>query len=94
MDYRKLTVDISIPLYVDAALLQFLHLKRRQQNSPHPYAQPIFGTKFQYATPADDSPILPDERLKYTQQVVGVFLYYGRAIDNTILVSLGEIYAK
>ena len=77
--------------YVDATLLQFRHLKRRQKNSPHPHAQPTFGAKFQYSTPADDSPILPDKRLKYIQQVVGVFLYYGMAINNIILVGLGDI---
>ena len=93
-DYRKWTVDLSLPGYVSAALLRFRHLKCRQQNSPHPHAQPTFGAKVQYTTPADDSPILPYERLKYIQQVVGVFLYYGIAIDNNILVVLGYIYDK
>ena len=46
--------------YVDTDLIRFRHLKHCQQNSPHPHAQPKFGTKVQYATPADDSPILPD----------------------------------
>ena len=80
--------------YVDAALLRFCHFKHRQQNSPHPHAPSIFGAKVQYSTPANDSPILPDKHLKYIQQVVGVFLYYGIAIDNTILIGIGDIAAK
>ena len=85
---------MSMPGYIDASLLQLRHLKRRQQNPPRPHAQPTFGAKVQYTTPTNNSPILPNERLKYILQVVGVFLYYGIAIDNTILVGLVEIAAK
>ena len=80
-----------MPVYVDAALFRFCQLKWCQQNPPHLHTQPTFGAKVQYATPSGDSPILPDERLKYIQQVVGVFLYYGIAIGNTILFGLSDI---
>ena len=83
-----------MPGYVDATLLRFRHLKCRQQNSPHPHAQPTFGAKVQYATPANDSPILPDERFKYIQYVIGVSLYYGISINNTILDGLGDMASK
>ena len=43
------------------------------------------------AEPEDDTPLLPEERFKFIQQVVGVFLYYAIAIDNTILVVLSDI---
>ena len=49
------------------------------------------GAKVQYAPPDDENPILPAEQLKYIQQVVRVFLYYGIAIDNTVLVNLGDL---
>ena len=83
-----------MPGYVKADLLRFCHFKPCQQNSPHPYTGPSFGAKVQYATPVDDSSILPSELLKFIQQVVGVFLYYYIAIDNTVLVGLGDISAK
>ena len=83
-----------MPGYVAAALLRFRHLKRRQQISLHPHAQHTFGAKVQYATPIGDSPILSDELLKYIHQVFGIFLYYGIAINNTILVGLSDIDAK
>ena len=65
-----------------------------QPSLPHPHSQPTFGAKVEYATPADDSPILPDEHLKYIQQVIDVFLHYGISINNTILVGLCDIAAK
>ena len=45
----------------------------------------------QFSEPEDDTPLLPEERLKFIQQVVGVFLYYAIAIDNTLLVALSNI---
>ena len=47
-----------------------------------------------YTDPEDDAPLLPEERIKFIQQVVGVFLYYATAIDNTVLVALSDIGSK
>ena len=47
-----------------------------------------------FAEPEDDAPLLPEERIKFIQQVVGVFLQYSIAIDNTLLVSLSNIGSK
>ena len=43
------------------------------------------------ATPEDDTLSLPESEIKYIQQVVGYFLYYARAIDNTIMTAVNEI---
>jgi len=48
----------------------------------------------QYAPPSDTSPILDKQGKKHTQRVVGSFLYYGRAVDNTILTAINEISAS
>ncbi|MGL5499878.1 MAG: Ty1/Copia family ribonuclease HI, partial [Plesiomonas shigelloides] len=45
----------------------------------------------QMAEPEDETPILDKAGIKRIQQVVGVFLYYARAIDLTMLVALGTI---
>ena len=45
----------------------------------------------QFAEPEDNTPLLPKKRLKFIQQVVGVFLYYSIAIDNTVLFALSDI---
>ena len=48
----------------------------------------------QYSDPEEDAPLLPEERIKLIQKVVGVFLYYAIAIDNTVLVTLRDIGSK
>ena len=81
-----------MPGYVTAALQLFHHqLKNTRQSSPHHHVPPKYGVRVQIAEPEDNTPLLPEERLKFIQQVVGVFLYYAIAIDNTILVALSEI---
>ena len=47
--------------------------------------------KIQLATPEDTSPLLSADNIKYIQKCVGSFLYYARAVDNTILPALNEI---
>jgi hypothetical protein len=42
----------------------------------------------------DDSVILPPSELTRIQENVGTFLFYGRAIDSTMLVALGTIASK
>lgn len=41
--------------------------------------------------PEEPSPPLNKEGVKFVQQVVGSFLYFGRAVDNTILMALNAI---
>ena len=43
------------------------------------------------ATPEDTADILSKPGIKFVQRSVGSFLYYARAVDNTILPALNEI---
>ena len=62
------------------------------QNSPHPHNIPTYGAKVQYAEEqSDESPKLDKAGIKYVQQVAGTLLYYGRAVDATILPVLSLI---
>ena len=73
-DYIKQTVDLSMTGYVTASLQRFWHqLQNSKQSSPHHHVAPTYGAKVQFAEPEDDTPLLPEERLKFIQQVVGVF---------------------
>ena len=91
-DYSKQTVDLPMSGYVTAALQRFRHqLKNTRQSSSHHHVPPTYGTRVQFAEPEDDTPLLPEERLKSIQQVVGVFLYYAIAIYNTVLFALSDI---
>ena len=63
------------------------------QYSPHQHIPIIYGKKGtrQYAPDQDKSKLLPPNEITNIQSIVGTFLYYGRAIDNTILPALNEI---
>ena len=43
----------------------------------------------QYAKDEDNSPLLSKAEKKFVQEVIGVFLYYARAVDLTMLPALG-----
>ena len=92
-DYKKRTVRITMPDYVKKALARFQHkFPSHPQHSPHPCAKIKYGEKVQYAketVPTD----MTKEQLTYCQQVIGVFLFYARAIDSTMLPSIGSIAA-
>jgi len=55
--------------------------------SVHP---PTYGAKQQFSDPITDTILSPSEK-KWIEEVVGVFLYYARAIDSTMLLPIGSI---
>ena len=66
-------------------------MPRRLQDQPHPHIKPKYGLKVQYKEEEDSSPPLTAAKKKLSQEVLRVFLYYGRAIGSTILASLRSI---
>jgi hypothetical protein len=48
----------------------------------------MYGTTVQYDKDEDISIPLSKEEKKYIQQVIGTFLYYGQAVDSTMLTTL------
>ena len=48
----------------------------------------------QYEEPTDDAPPLDYVDINLIQKIVGTFLYYGIAVDNTILVALSTIASE
>ncbi len=91
-DYKNRTVDLSMPKYVHKQLLKYKHTTpKRKQNCPYSPNPIKYGAKIQAPTAPDESPPLSKEDHKYIQQVVGSFLFYARAIDNTILMALSAI---
>jgi hypothetical protein len=91
-DYTNRTVDLSMPGYVARALQRFQHPQpTKPEHAPHAWTAPQYGTKIQYTTDTDTSAALPKAGIKRIQAIVGVLLYYARAIDNTMLVALNDI---
>ena len=80
--------------YVANALHELLHpYPKRSQHAPHKWELPDYGAKTQRAKEVISLDILPEHRIKLIQKLVGTFLYYGWAVDPTLLVSLGLIAA-
>ena len=94
-DYENRTCDISMPGYVERALQRFSHPPpTRNQDSPHAHVQPQFGAKIQMTEEPDHSPPLDKAGIKRVQEACGTFLYYARAVDNTMLKALGSIASQ
>ena len=55
---------------------------------------PSYGHNRQFAPSEDTTTFLDKQGIKRVQKVVGSFLYYTRAIDNTITTALNEIALK
>jgi len=91
-DYVHRTVELSMPGYVEKALQRFNHPQpTRPEHSPHNHAEIQYGAKQQLTAAPDKSPPLNEPDIKLLQEIIGTFLYYARAIDNTMLVALGTL---
>lgn len=91
-DYENATVDVSMPGYVERALHRFQHAApTKPQHAPHTWSAPVYGTAPQLSTLEDNSPNLDSLGTTKLQEIVGVLLYYARAVDNTMLVALSAI---
>ena len=91
-NYSAGHVDISMLEYVPKALLTLQHImpSTRPQHSPHCCTAPVYGQKIQLAN-HNISPLLDKLGIHRVQQITGLFLYYSRSCDPTIIVALNEI---
>ena len=91
-DYTNRTCDLSMPSYVGHALHKFQHpTPKKLQDSPYPATVKQYGVKVQLTDPIDTSARLPPHEIKRLQQIIGTFLFYGRAVDPTLLTALSEL---
>ena len=92
LNYDKEYVDISMKHLVIKTLQRLQHIfPSKPQYAPHSWTVPNYVINRQYAKPPDTSPLLDKSGMKRVQSIVGSFLYYGRAIDNTVLVAPKEL---
>jgi hypothetical protein len=91
-DYNNRTAKISMPGYVQEALLEFQHdgSNEIKCHSPSPYTPPVYGKKQQMAK-VDDTKPMDKKETKLLQKVCGKFLYYARAVDTTMLHALNDL---
>ena len=81
--------------YVSKLRQRFSHkMLKTPQHSPYKAPKKVYGDAAQDTIMPDDSAKLNDVQTKLIQQVIGVCLYYGRAVDNTIFPALSAIASK
>ena len=91
-DYEARTCDVSMPGYIERALTRFNHpFPKKPQHNPFKFVQPEYGTTIQYEADADTSEKLDKKGQKRVQEVLGTMLYYARAVDPTLLVTVSSL---
>ena len=92
-DRKKQCIRLSMPGYIQKALQRFGQAKNKGAKSPIIYVPPTLGQAQQMVpkpTPDDLQPV--DAKTKtYVQEVTGVFLFYSRAVDPTMLTAVNKI---
>ena len=85
---------MSIPGYVKKAMQRFQRLGLKGADSPIIYVPPNYS-KHQQEAPLDEpsTPLTPAE-IKELQEIVGVFLFYARAVDPTMLTAINKIASR
>ena len=89
-------VTLGMPKYIPNALikLQYTPLSKPEY-APAQHIIPAYSAKIQYVQPEDTNENkLSDESVKYIQKVVGIFLYYAYALDNTALMALSDLASE
>ena len=90
-DYNKRELICSMDGYVVLALKEFGIQKPKQTYyGPSLFTKPKYGERVQY-TSVDTTRALTMMEIKFIQQVTGKFLFYARAVDNTMMHTLNNI---
>jgi hypothetical protein len=92
-DREAQTVSISMKDYVQKALLRFGATNIKGVNSPGIYTPPNYGAVEQYAS-VDATPLISADRISRIRAIVGVFQWYARGVDPTLLPSLSMIASR
>ena len=94
-DDRKVRhLTMSMPGYVEKAMIRFKRLQLQGADSPLVYIPPVYGKRTQDVYPDPPSVPLTPEELLELQEIVGVFLFYARAVDPTMLTPLSKLASK
>ena len=77
------------------ALEQFEHSKPTKRQDAHfPHTPQNYGAIKQYAKSESTAPALDKKDKQFIQQVCGKFLFYGRAVDSTVLTPISTIASQ
>ena len=83
-----------MPNYVQHALHRLQNsLPTRLEHALHRHNKPVYGQRIQFAESQDDSRevFLSASAKTLIQKIIGIFLYYGIALELTMLVAQGTL---
>ena len=86
-DHKNGTVNISLPVYVERALHKFQHpISPITPHAPHAYSTPEYDVMSQLTFPDEKYDPLGATGTTRLKEIVGILLYYGQAVDSSILL--------
>jgi hypothetical protein len=84
-----------MPGYIKAVLHKYQHAApARPEHAPHTWNPPIYGAKTQYVEDETTSPALSNKDVNKLQQLTGTLLYYTRAFDPTLIMTINVLASK
>ena len=84
-----------MPGYIDKLRQTFGHkMLDKPKHSPYKAPSHVYGSGAQDTIPPDETTKIDEKQNKVVQQVIGGCLYYGRAVDDTILPALSAIASE
>ena len=84
-----------MPGYIKRLRQRYEHISpKKMQQSPYRAQPKIYGAAAQKSMPPDYPPLINEEQKKLVQQIIGGVLYYGRAVDLTVLPALSSIESE
>ncbi len=90
-NYPTGTIDLNMPKYIPKALLKFQHpMPDSPQHQPYKNAPIQYDARVQRVDVNTSAPLSPDA-IKCIQDIVGTLLYYGWAVNPTLLTALSSI---
>jgi hypothetical protein len=94
-DYKHRKVDLSMSAYIKAALHKYQDpAPARPEHAPHTWNPPIYGAKTQFVNETTPSPALSDKYVNNLQQLTVSLLYYARAVDPTLIMSINVLSSE
>jgi hypothetical protein len=94
-NYHKRTARLSMPGYIPAALHKYRHpAPKHLQHAPHTWNKPTYGATQQLTSPIDTTDLASEPDKKRIQKVNGTLLFYARAVDPTMIMTISTIAAQ
>lgn len=91
-NYHKWECRLIMDGYIREPLLKYGHIMPlKPQLSPRKHREIVYGAKMQLAPNEDTSAKLDNKGILHIQGIASLLLYYGRAVDNKLLVALSSI---